>query len=216
VTRSWTSDEIDTLRHCYAKHDKSTGALNAARKLLPHRTRVALGVQASTLGITTTHRRWTPEEDDVIRAAYTSDNRDPVGVALEALPHRTRDTIINRKSVIGGLPNMRKGKAFGRAFSGYKGQASGRGLSWALSYRQAEGLFRSNCFYCGSPPGNRNSYDIYLSSGIDRRDNTKGYTTRNSVPCCKTCNRAKNTMPYDEWIAWLDQVVAFRAARSPA
>ncbi len=31
----------------------------------------------------------------------------------------------------------------------------------------------------------------YAPTGIDRRDNKKGYTYNNSQPCCYTCNHMK-------------------------
>jgi hypothetical protein len=41
-------------------------------------------------------------------------------------------------------------------------------------------------------------------NGIDRVDNTKGYTLENCVPCCTRCNLAKHTMSltaFKEWVA---------------
>lgn len=34
-------------------------------------------------------------------------------------------------------------------------------------------------------------YFLYFYNGIDRLDNTKGYTPENSVACCKHCNSLK-------------------------
>jgi hypothetical protein len=35
--------------------------------------------------------------------------------------------------------------------------------------------------------------------GLDRKDNSGGYTPENTVPCCKDCNSLKsNTLSYDE------------------
>lgn len=49
------------------------------------------------------------------------------------------------------------------------------------------------CFYCRLPPSNvsKTSRDSWNYSGLDRVDNSKGYTLDNVVPCCKHCNSLK-------------------------
>lgn len=42
-------------------------------------------------------------------------------------------------------------------------------------------LIEDKCYYCGDAP----------AKGVDRFDNTVGYTPENCVPCCYWCNRAK-------------------------
>lgn len=90
----------------------------------------------------------------------------------------------------------------------YKGNAKKRSLEWLISKDQAEKLFSGNCHYCGLPPSNRykTSYHYRLYSGIDRRDNSLGYTPENSVSCCKVCNHAKHTMDEKTFINWLSRV----------
>lgn len=77
-----------------------------------------------------------------------------------------------------------------RRLSEYKRGANKRGHEWALTDEQAYKLFSEPCFYCGDPGG-----------GIDRFDNSQGYTAENSVPCCKTHNFMKGTMDGEEFIA---------------
>lgn len=93
----------------------------------------------------------------------------------------------------------------------YRKCAEQRGLEFALSGEQALKLFASNCFYCGAPPSNqqrrRRNDSGFTYSGIDRYDNTQGYTPENSVPCCRTCNFAKKDMTADEFIAWARRLV---------
>ena len=55
------------------------------------------------------------------------------------------------------------------------------------------------CTYCGG--------EAY---GIDRRDNTIGYTEGNSVSCCAPCNYSKNWMSEKEYIAHCQKVTAFQ------
>ena len=83
----------------------------------------------------------------------------------------------------------------------YKSNAKRRGYSFRLSDLELDILFTSNCYYCDSRPQNNKNSFIY--QGIDRVDNTKNYTIENCVPCCMICNRAKNNLPFDEFISWI-------------
>ena len=47
----------------------------------------------------------------------------------------------------------------------------------------------------------------FIYSGIDRKDNEIGYTLKNCVPCCIICNRAKNSLSFDEFLAWIGRLV---------
>lgn len=86
--------------------------------------------------------------------------------------------------------------AFQKLLYTYKKNAKARGLEFNLSESEFRTLTKQNCFYCNSFPssklqrGNKNEYN-YIYNGIDRVDNTKGYSICNCVPCCKKCNRMK-------------------------
>jgi hypothetical protein len=98
----------------------------------------------------------------------------------------------------------------------YKHRAIDKGLEFSLTKEEFKILIQQTCHYCGSPPrgnmlrktGNRISQLIY--NGLDRKDSGNGYTIENVVPCCGICNHAKHTMPYAEFIGWLDMLTAFR------
>lgn len=75
-----------------------------------------------------------------------------------------------------------------------------RSLDWALTDDAACVLILSDCVYCGLKS------DPKRPNGIDRRENDKGYTVENSVPCCATCNRAKFSLATPEFIAWIQRV----------
>jgi len=80
--------------------------------------------------------------------------------------------------------------------------AKRRIISWGLSIDQAASFYTQPCHYCGGEPnGNLN--------GIDRQDNNKGYTIENCVPCCTTCNVAKQQMLPDEFIWHCNKVAQF-------
>ena len=59
-------------------------------------------------------------------------------------------------------------------------------------------LTSSTCFFCEIGPyqfsDHRKTNGTYFYNGIDRLDNSKGYTIENSVTCCGRCNSAKNDM----------------------
>ena len=77
------------------------------------------------------------------------------------------------------------------------------------------------CHYCGRVDQNKLSVRSrsvkggwvvkdFKYNGLDRKDNSKGYTIDNCVPCCAVCNRGKNSMVYNEWEEYIDTLVAFR------
>jgi 5-methylcytosine-specific restriction endonuclease McrA len=104
----------------------------------------------------------------------------------------------------------------------YKARAEKAGLEFKLNKDQFRIITQKLCHYCGSPPlavsyrGARgafvsgNSVSQYVYNGLDRKDSQKGYTIKNVVPCCGVCNHAKHTMPYKDFLAWLDRIVLFR------
>ena len=71
----------------------------------------------------------------------------------------------------------------------YKFNAKKRGYGWALKDTTVYELFKQPCHYCG----------ITDKIGIDRVDNSKGYTIENAVPCCSPCNKMKGTMLVEEF-----------------
>jgi hypothetical protein len=69
-----------------------------------------------------------------------------------------------------------------------------RHLDWELSENQYEKLINNQvCYYCaGKLPE--------AGLGLDRKDNRKGYTLSNVVPCCKVCNALKSSfIKYEEF-----------------
>lgn len=99
----------------------------------------------------------------------------------------------------------------------YKRRASKRGYTWALDREEFIILTSSFCRFCGIEPlqvsishdptlseaGKQNSKYIY--NGIDRWDNTKGYSLDNCVPCCGECNRMKSDMSGEEYIMRIEK-----------
>ena len=103
--------------------------------------------------------------------------------------------------------------AFRHLFRSYSHHADGRGLAFELAQEHVATLLQLPCEYCGQGPSNvyrrnsRSSWQI-LYSGIDRVDNTRGYVPDNVVPCCASCNIAKNDMPLERFREWLSRAYA--------
>jgi hypothetical protein len=88
--------------------------------------------------------------------------------------------------------------------------AEGRGLPFDLTQEEFATLVEQPCHYCGqigsiTTYGNGNTKSPYVHNGLDRVDNTKGYTKDNVVPCCKICNSMKSSLSYKEFV---DKVMA--------
>lgn len=62
-----------------------------------------------------------------------------------------------------------------------------RNIQFELDEKYYYSLLRMPCHYCN------NRYDNGCQ-GIDRLYSNQNYTIKNCVPCCKTCNRLKNTL----------------------
>lgn len=125
-----------------------------------------------------------------------------------------RSEVVRNKNV--GKPARNRlpdGEAsFRNLLSHYISSAAKRGYVWELSEGECHRLFKGNCYYCGSPPQAErrvNKEQVtggYIYNGIDRVDNSEGYTLGNVVPCCRTCNMAKGCQTLDEFSEWVSRV----------
>lgn len=77
---------------------------------------------------------------------------------------------------------------------------------WNLSLEEYSKLIHQNCAYCGAIPEEKphlnrksNPNEHFTANGIDRIDSNVGYTIKNCVPCCTTCNRMKSDLTLSEW-----------------
>jgi hypothetical protein len=99
--------------------------------------------------------------------------------------------------------------AFNSLFLRYRAAAQRKRLQFKLTKEQFLVLVSRPCCYCGTSPETvnrscygRDYYDTCLYTGVDRKDNTLGYTVENSVPCCKWCNYAKGERSFEEFHRW--------------
>jgi hypothetical protein len=92
-------------------------------------------------------------------------------------------------------------------FLALKSSAKKRNHLFEIKREYVDVVTQQHCYYCGIEPSNTmrvpHNTDILKYNGLDRIDNTKGYTESNTVPCCRTCNIAKNTMSIDEFKTWI-------------
>ncbi len=95
--------------------------------------------------------------------------------------------------------------ATNQVFSIYKRGAKHRKLVFKLTREYFAVEIKKVCHYCGSSPLNlyRVKKNTFVYNGLDRKDNSVGYTKENCVPCCKHCNRAKRNMSYEDFTSWL-------------
>jgi len=100
-----------------------------------------------------------------------------------------------------------------RVLQTYQKHAAERGLRWQLTHQEFCDLTTKACFYCGKPPQNksetRDTHGAFMYSGIDRVDNTQGYSSNNTVPCCKLCNWMKKHLTKDEFLNHIQQVYLY-------
>ena len=87
--------------------------------------------------------------------------------------------------------------ALNRVYDAHERNALVRKLEQSLTREQFKALCLGDCVYCDSPPStvsqSRRRTSTFLRNGVDRWDNSKGYTVENSVSCCTNCNYGKKT-----------------------
>ena len=92
----------------------------------------------------------------------------------------------------------------------YKGLAKKKNREYNLTEGQFKEITQKDCCYCGTKPRqiykSTNTSGNYVHNGIDRIDNTKGYTIDNVVPCCKQCNHAKTNLTLQEFRDWVKRI----------
>jgi len=92
----------------------------------------------------------------------------------------------------------------------YKIKAYKRNYTFALTKEQFHDLVIQNCIYSGTQP-REIQYDkkhngAFRGNGLDRRDNSLGYSVDNAVPCCTICNSLKHTLSVGDWEAKLQRI----------
>jgi len=73
----------------------------------------------------------------------------------------------------------------------YKASAKKRDMVFDLTKEDFKTFWQKPCHYCDSP---------IEKIGIDRKDNSIGYTLDNCLSCCNICNFGKNIRTYEQYV----------------
>lgn len=135
---------------------------------------------------------------------YYEANKESIKAANRRYYHRNKELVAKRhKKYDDANPEKKKERAWsynrslnGRFYS-IKKNAKERDLVFEITLDDFEAnFFNKACFYCGDP-----------STGMDRVDNDKGYTSENCVPCCKDCNVMKLAHTQEKFINHLEKII---------
>lgn len=69
-----------------------------------------------------------------------------------------------------------------KRFKEAQSRANVRGIKWELSISEYQAILTNPCHYCNLPN------EVETGSGLDRLNNSSGYSTDNVVSCCTDCN----------------------------
>lgn len=93
----------------------------------------------------------------------------------------------------------------------HKGRAKRDHREFDLSDELLTQLFAGSCFLCGAKPANRVQrtprHEVFLYSGIDRVDSSKGYVPDNVRSCCWNCNRMKGALSDDQFLSHIKAIL---------
>ena len=120
-------------------------------------------------------------------------------------------------------PNKEKDRVIAVWKQLYKSTIEKRCKKWGIisdiSLNDFITMSQSPCVYCGmlksnfatdrNSSGKKTSDTIIKYNGLDRVDSAGGYTKINTVPCCKHCNTAKNTMSKTEFMDFIKRVYEY-------
>ncbi len=98
-----------------------------------------------------------------------------------------------------------------RVLHDYKINAKRRNLIWELAEEEFLSLVQDECHYCGKLSSNlcapKDVRGSFAYNGIDRKNDALGYISGNVVTCCRPCNWAKGKMSYEDFWAYIRQMV---------
>ena len=86
------------------------------------------------------------------------------------------------------------------SYASYRSRALKKELEFALSKDDYKTITEQDCYLCGKKTTETNT------NGIDRVDNTVGYTVANCKACCKECNHMKNNYGLDDLFSKIEKI----------
>lgn len=90
----------------------------------------------------------------------------------------------------------------------YRLRCKKNGISWELTRDDCIKLFKGNCRYCGARPerARRVHTSVFIYNGIDRVNNSVGYTKENVASCCMRCNYMKSDLTLEEFYEHISKI----------
>ena len=122
-------------------------------------------------------------------SAYSKNSRSPIGIVYFCLLCRQKK---NKERFESKIPFSPKWK-----YSILRAGAKRRKIDFDVSLEDYSKLIENPCYYCeGSLP-------LY-GHGIDRKNADDGYVKENMLPCCTSCNIAKQDKTMEEFFLWIE------------
>ncbi len=90
-------------------------------------------------------------------------------------------------------------------FTMYRCDAERRGIKFEVTIEQFGSFWQKPCEYCG---------DSIATIGVDRIDNTLGYSVPNMAACCTVCNKMKLDQTLDGFIAQCRRIACLADAKA--
>jgi hypothetical protein len=118
--------------------------------------------------------------------------------------HQADHILTHLKIVSGKLYPKEFPEVNGVSYKGYRISANKRDLSFELSESSFNSKIKEPCYLCG-----KRSSDTH-QNGIDRYDNTQGYTEENTKCCCSGCNFMKRSYTYSSFIEKLKMIYHYQ------
>jgi len=162
------------------------------------------------------YKFFTPVTDGYLDQRYCSvkckrEKKEPVGVARKIREQREAK---KKKPIVLSLPAItmpvkrrytrKDGVQFDRSlwqskyrkspnqrYGHYRTGALSRGRSFDISFEDFMTFWGKPCFYC---------HQKIETIGLDRIDNSRGYSKDNLSPCCRTCNSMKYSMSRETFL----------------
>jgi hypothetical protein len=120
--------------------------------------------------------------------------------------HRVRSREWSRKAYRKRKKSVKKyWKSPKGKFCHSRSVAKHRKLSWNISFKSYKKLIEKPCYYCGISLLNQSGVSL------DRINNTYGYSLKNVVPACGTCNESRlDHFTVKEFKVMIDAVLRYR------
>lgn len=219
----WTKKELNFLKKNYNKFqsDYIAKKLNRSRESVLHKAsnlklKKILGIKFSQRDFLKSIKTSKSHTEAMSKLGYKNrcgSINNSTGVKYFKLVEKLSPNIshfslssrsANKKSQIGS--------SIESFYNFYKRSANKRRYSFSLSLNDFLNLVKNKCYYCNSIGEEKkftNSKIPLICCGIDRRDNAKGYSKENCVPCCKNCNFMKKTLSEKDFINHIKKILTF-------